>query len=159
METTRTQLIGVLDAAKRLLAAREDQMVTDADWEGLAHAIAGCGLPNADNRVETFAVGDGQELVRSVVPARGDPYEHRCPLKSFEAVAHAVAEATGRFELKALRGSANVTWTQAAVAFAFLKERGVVVPAGKRCHAAQGPMPFEDAMIEYHALAEAKRTT
>ncbi|MBX3408220.1 MAG: hypothetical protein KF869_15825, partial [Phycisphaeraceae bacterium] len=93
-------------------------------------------------------------LVRSVVPMRGEPYQHRCPEDAFEAVAYAVAEATSPFNLEDLRHAANIPWTQAAVAFAFLKERSVVVPADGRNHAAAGATPYEDAMVEFHALRE-----
>lgn len=47
-----------------------------------------------------------------------------------------------------------MTWTQAAVAFAFLKEGGTVVPAIGRNHVAAAGFAFEDAMIEYHVLRE-----
>ncbi len=42
-------------------------------------------------RRETFEVFDGH-LARKVVPRRGRPYEHRCPLASFEQIAHAAEE-------------------------------------------------------------------
>lgn len=42
-------------------------------------------------RKETFEVFDGH-LLRKVVPRRGRPYEHRCPLASFERIAHAAEE-------------------------------------------------------------------
>ena len=67
---------------------------------------------------------------------------------------HAVAEATRPFNLEDLRHAANIPWSQAAVAFAFLKERSVVLPAGGRNHAAAGATPYEDAMVEFHALRE-----
>jgi hypothetical protein len=38
---------------------------------------------------EAYAVEDGF-LVRRVVPRRGVPYQHRCPLAAFEAVAHTI---------------------------------------------------------------------
>ena len=85
---------------------------------------------------------------------KGEPYQHRCPEDAFEAVAHAVAEATSPFNLEDLRHAANIPVTQAAVAFAFLKERSVVVLAGGRNHAAAGAAPYENAMVEFHALRE-----
>ena len=48
-------------------------------------------MPATRERDETFTVLDGH-LVRSVVPARGKPYEHRCPRASFETIAHAADE-------------------------------------------------------------------
>ncbi|MBL8747094.1 MAG: hypothetical protein JNK58_12160 [Phycisphaerae bacterium] len=154
MRATRSQLEAVLNAAERLLAAREAQMVTTEEWDTIGHAVAACREPAASERSETFAVDDARDLVRSVVPARGEPYQHRCPGDAFEAVAHAIADAEGRFNLEDLQRAAKIPWTQAAVAFAFLKERCVVVPAGGRNHAAASGVPFEDAMIEYHALRE-----
>ena len=105
-------------------------------------------------RDETFFVDPGGCLVRAVIPARGKPYEHRCTLEAFTEVARAVAEAQGRFTLDGLHEATGLTWTQVAVAFAFLKERSIVVPAGKRMHVAEGDLAFESAMIEYHALRE-----
>ena len=157
MQATRAQLDALLDAAERLLNAREVQMLTTEEWDALEHAVAACNEPPANERTETFTVdatAGGRALVRSVVPMKGEPYQHRCPEDAFEAVAHAVAEATSPFNLEDLRHAANIPWTQAAVAFAFLKERSVVVPAGGRNHAAAGATPYEDAMIEFHALRE-----
>ncbi len=154
MQATRAQLEALLDAAERLLNAREVQMLTTEEWDALEHAVAACNEPPANERTETFTVDGTRALVRSVVPMKGEPYQHRCPEDAFEAVAHAVAEATSPFNLEDLRHAANIPWTQAAVAFAFLKERSVVVPAGGRNHAAAGTAPYEDAMVEFHALRE-----
>ena len=38
-------------------------------------------------RVETFVVENGH-LIRRVAPRHGSPYEHRCPRKAFDLVAH-----------------------------------------------------------------------
>lgn len=154
MQATRAQLESVLDAAERLLNAREDERLTTEEWDAFEHAVAACSEPAANERAESFTVDATRALVRSVVPIKGEPYQHRCPEESFTAVAHAVADAPGPFNLEDLRRAATITWTQAAVAFAFLKERSVVIPAGGRTHAAAGTTPFEDAMIEYHALRE-----
>lgn len=108
---------------------------------------------NAGERCETFRIEPDGDLVRAVIPSRGEPYEHRCPKQGFEAVACA-AESAKTFVLEGLRAEAGVPWTQAAVAFAFLKARGVVVPARGRRHAAATADAFLDAMIEYHALRE-----
>lgn len=154
MQATRAQLEALLDAAERLLNAREVQMLTTEEWDALEHAVAACSEPAANERTEAFTVDDAKALVRSVVSMKGAPYQHRCPYDAFEAVAYAIAEAKSGFNLEDLRGAANIPWSQAAVAFAFLKERSVVVPAGGRNHAAAGTTPIEDAMIEYHALRE-----
>lgn len=107
---------------------------------------------------ESFAVEDGFP-VRRVVPKRGTPYEHRCPLDAYEAVAHAIDEmAREAFTLDDIHARTDLPWTQAAVAFAFLKERGCVLPAhGRRHKAAPGNADggvHVDAMIEVHALRE-----
>ncbi len=154
MQATRAQLEALLDAAERLLNAREVQMLTTEEWDALEHAAAACNEPPSDERTETFSVDATRALVRSVVPTKGEPYQHRCPEDAFEAVAGAVAEATSPFNLEDLRNAANIPWSQAAVAFAFLKERSVVIPAGGRNHAAAGTTPCEDAMTEFHALRE-----
>ncbi len=104
-------------------------------------------------RDETFAVLDGH-LVRTVTPARGKPYEHRCPLASFEQVAHAIDEAGGDgFTLETLVAYEDLPFTQVAVALAFMKERGCVETRYRRNHAASDCV-YLDAMTEYHALAE-----
>ncbi len=104
-------------------------------------------------RRQTFEVFDGH-LARKVVPRRGQPYEHRCPLASFEQIAHA-AEELGEdgFTLETIAEHEGLPWTRAAVALAFLKERGIVETRYRRNHAATASVHL-DAMIEYHALAE-----
>ncbi len=104
-------------------------------------------------RVETFEVIDGH-LVRKVVPVRGEPYEHRCPRHAFENVAQVADEfGTSGFTLDDLAEWAAVTHTQAAVALAFMKERGCVETRYRRNYPASSCL-FEDAMTEYHDLAE-----
>jgi len=104
-------------------------------------------------RDETFAVEDGI-LVRRVVPARGTPYEHRCPADAFENIAWAVDEHGGHFTLEELQRVTELPFTQVAVALAFLKERGCVLPAHGRKHKAASGAAHLDAMTEYHALRE-----
>jgi len=108
-------------------------------------------------RIETFTVAD-DHLVRSVVPQRGEPYEHRCPRTSYQDIAYAAElfsnqPADGGFTLEELAAAANTPSTQTAVALAFMKERGCVVTRYRRTYAASRCL-FEDAMIEYHALHE-----
>jgi hypothetical protein len=43
------------------------------------------------SRVETLAIEDGC-LVRKVVPRRGEPYEHRCPLAAYRELAWAAID-------------------------------------------------------------------
>ncbi|KAA0215783.1 MAG: hypothetical protein DYG94_06460 [Leptolyngbya sp. PLA3] len=150
-------LEAVLGAAEQLLAAREDQMLTADEWDALQHAVAACREPDPTERDETFRVDADGCLVRAVAPRRGKPYEHRCPRDGFEAVADAAEQFGERgetFVLEDLRRATNIPWTQAAVAFAFLKERGIAIPAGGRAHAVAETGAFPDAMTEYHALRE-----
>jgi hypothetical protein len=137
-----------------MLAAREADMLTTEEWDTLQHAVEACREP-AD-RAEEFMVDADGHLVRRVSPRRGDPYQHRCPRDAFEAVANEVAEfGPEGFLLEDLRSAADIPRSQAAVAFAFLKERSLVVPSGRaRHHAAIPRYGPEDAMIEYHALRE-----
>jgi|GEM_PF-924733 len=151
------RLEAVLGAAEQLLAAREAQMLTADEWDALEHAVAACREPDPAERDESFRVDPDGCLVRAVAPRRGKPYEHRCPRDGFEAVADSAEQFGERgetFVLEDLRRSADIPWTQAAVAFAFLKERGIVTPAGGRAHAVDGTGAFLDAMTEYHALRE-----
>ena len=45
MATSDDTLRAVLDAAQRLLAAREDGMVTAAEWDALQEAVEACQHP------------------------------------------------------------------------------------------------------------------
>ena len=102
---------------------------------------------------EIFEVADNH-LIRKVVPRRGEPYEHRCPRKAFEQVAHAVDElASEGFTLELLVRHEDLPFTQVAVALAFLKERGIVVTRYRRNYAATDGVHL-DAMTEYFALVE-----
>ena len=104
-------------------------------------------------RTETFEALDGH-LVRRVVPRRGRPYEHRCPLASFEQIAHAAEElGENGFTLETIAEHENLPWTQVAVALAFMRERGILDVRYRRNCAATGSVHL-DAMTEYHALAE-----
>jgi len=109
-------------------------------------------------RDETFEVLD-DHLVRKVVPARGQPYEHRCPRAAFEQIAHA-AEELGKqgFTLESLLeyeriAGRDITFTNVAVALAFLRERSILDVRYRRNHAATTSVHL-DAMTEYHALAK-----
>ena len=107
----------------------------------------------AHERNETFEVID-DHLVRKVVPRRGEPYEHRCPRKAFEQVAHAIDEVGDEgFTLELLVQCEDLPFTQIAVALAFLKERGIVETRYRRNYAAT-QCAHLDAMTEFYALAE-----
>ena len=109
-------------------------------------------------RIESFEVSDGH-LVRKVVPHRGNPYEHRCPMASFEQVAHATEELGEQgFTLESLleyerNAGRDVTFTNVAVALAFLRERSILDVRYRRNYAATTSAHL-DAMTEFYALAE-----
>ena len=101
-----------------------------------------------------FQVERGR-LVRHVSRADGRSYTHHSTLATLKEVAWAV-EAQGEAGV-----TTNELWndlphlpaTQVSVALEFLKERGCVVTRGRRNYPASG-FVFEDAMVEYQALAE-----
>lgn len=109
-------------------------------------------------RQETFEVESGY-LVRKVVPRRGQPYEHRCPKAAFEQIAYSAEELGEQgftldslLEYQCIAGP-DVTFTNVAVALAFLRERGFLDVRHRRNYAAT-PSVHLDAMTEYFALAE-----
>lgn len=106
-------------------------------------------------REESFRI-EGGLLIRSVIPARGrEPYEHSCEQAVYEEVAHTITEREGEsFTMEDIRAATGHPWTQVAVAMAFLKERGCIVPSIRRKHNAAGDDVHLDAMIEWHALRE-----
>jgi len=105
-------------------------------------------------RDETFTIVDAV-LVHRVVPKRGTPYQHTCDQTAYEAVAHAIDEMNGRgFTLDDLHTATDLPWTQNAVALAFLKERGCIVPSVRKRHVGATRDVHCDAMIEWHALRE-----
>ncbi len=103
-------------------------------------------------RVETFAIEDSH-LIRKVVPRRGKPYEHRCPVAAFDQIAQAIDELGNEpFTLETIFCREDIPWTQVAVAIAFLKERGIVDTRRCRNYAATTTGVHLDAMTEYFAL-------
>jgi len=105
------------------------------------------------SRVETFAVED-DHLIRRVVPRRGEPYEHRCPQKTFEQVALTIDEMrNAAFTLRLLVEREDLPFTQVAVTLAFLRERSIIATRYRQNHAATDGVHL-DAMTEYFALAE-----
>ena len=97
-------------------------------------------------------------LVQTVVGPDGRGYVHRCRRQTYEAVAHAIEE-TGRagVTLEPLARAMDAPFTQVNVALGFLKERGCLVTRFRR-HYPASRFLFEDAMIEYFALAEEQPT-
>jgi hypothetical protein len=110
-------------------------------------------VPTRTTRHETFRVDRAGMLVRSVTPAKGRAYEHRCSLEHLERIAHAFDETDAGHTVESLRDAEDIPMSQAATAIAFLLERGVVISEGRRNHAV-GTCVHLDAMTEYHALRE-----
>ena len=106
---------------------------------------------------EEFAVERGR-LVRRVVPRRGRAYEHRCSLEVYTEVANRIDEAGDvGVTIEEIATAGDLPHSQVATAVAFLKERGCLVPVRGGRHVAASTTPFEDAMVEYHALREGAR--
>ena len=116
-------------------------------------------------RNETFQVED-DHLIRKVVPKRGEPYEHRCPLNAYRELTWAAIDlAADGFTVETLADQVRsrpqdkdddrqpwASYTNAAVAIAFWKERGLLDIRRRRNRVEDGAF-FENAMIEFHALA------
>jgi len=109
---------------------------------------------NRRHPIEHFRVDDQGALVRTRIGTGGHRYEHRCSLETLRAVAHHFdGRDSDQRTLNQIAGAERVAWTQAAVALAFLKERGIVERHGDANHAASNDC-YLDAMTEYHALRE-----
>ena len=111
---------------------------------------------NFRQRDERFEFADGC-LVRTVTDgATGKAYQHRCTRKVFETVAHAInetpADGDGTCQVEIVRRE-SLPYSQVNVALEFLKERGVIEVRHRRCYPGS-TTAFEDAMIEFLALAE-----
>jgi hypothetical protein len=106
------------------------------------------------SRDESFAV-EGGVLIRRVTPRRGEPYQHTCTEQVYKDAAYAVEQlGSESFTGEELQERLDAPTTQVFTALAFLKERGCIVPAHGRRHAAASDFVYEDALIEWHALRE-----
>ena len=104
-------------------------------------------------RDETFRIDRNGMLVRAVVPRRGNPYEHRCPLETLKAVCHRFDEHGEGDTVETIAEVLDAPITQVATALAFLLERGIVAVEHRRNYPATIDV-YLDAMTEYHALRE-----
>src|SRR5262245_56438925 len=106
-----------------------------------------------------FEVRRGR-LVRQVRLKDGRTYTQHCTSDVLEAVAQFV-EARGADGV-----TTNELWaalpdlpcTQVSIALAFLKDRGCVETGGRRSYAASATL-YEDALTEFHYLADVARGT
>ena len=103
---------------------------------------------------QTFHVEQGH-LVRTVAMRDGRAYSHRCSLESYTAVARFIEEraAEGITTTVLWDSLEDVPCTQASVALGFLKERGCLEARFRRLFPTSHVF-FEDALMEFHALAE-----
>ncbi|HED53829.1 MAG TPA: hypothetical protein ENJ00_06470 [Phycisphaerales bacterium] len=108
---------------------------------------------HSTSRSETFRIDRNGMLVRSVVPRRGKPYEHRCQLETLKAVCHRFDEHGEGDTVETIAEALDVPITQVATALAFLLERGIVTVEHRRNFPATIDVHL-DAMTEYHALRE-----
>ncbi|MCC5786903.1 MAG: hypothetical protein JJU33_09400 [Phycisphaerales bacterium] len=108
--------------------------------------------PRAE-RTETFRVDADGNLVRSVVPGVGSPYEHRCTMWAFKRVCWRFDEHGEGDTVETLAAVAQIPVTQAATALAFLLERGIVTTERRRNFPATIDVLL-DGMAEYFALRE-----
>ena len=110
---------------------------------------------NIRNRQFRFEVID-DHLVQTVFGPDGRGYTHRCDRLTYETASHAIEEAgQAGVTLEPLAEAIDAPYTQTNVALAFLKERGCLVTRLRR-HYPASTFLFEDAMVEYLALAEDK---
>jgi len=101
-------------------------------------------------------------LVRRVEPRRGRPYEHTCTESVLAEVTRTIdclggTAFTVESIIETMSGglpARRPPFTQVAVAVAFLKERGCVVPTRQRKHVAATDDIYLDAKIEYYALRD-----
>ena len=100
-----------------------------------------------------FEVVD-DHLVRAVTGEDGRGYTHRCEHETYRGVAWAFEGCGGEgLTIPSLAEALDLPSTQVAVALDFLKERGCVVTRCRRNYPASG-FVYEDALIEWHALAD-----
>lgn len=145
----RIESAGSLRGGKRVWMLCRTEEVVEFGRNGDDRVVPYILLANGHDGALAFTV---QPTTVRVAPTRGRPYQHRCQLDTFEAVAHAIDEAgDAGFVLEELVAAEDLPSSQAATAVAFMKERGCVTTEGRRSYAASGSVHL-DAMIEYHAM-------
>jgi hypothetical protein len=99
----------------------------------------------------------GDRLLRTVALPDGRRYTHSCAREVLRAVAYELEQrADDGTTVRAIAQALDVPSTQAYVARAFLLERGLIACEHRRCFPAS-PVLVEDAMCEFHALAENRK--
>lgn len=107
----------------------------------------------ASLQTSTFHIDTEGAIVRSVIPRRGRPYEHRCAIEAFIAICHRFDEHGAGDTVETLAAATQIPVTQAATALAFLLERGIVTTERRKNYPATIDVHL-DGMTEYHALRE-----
>lgn len=108
---------------------------------------------------ETFTV-EHDQLIRSVIPDRGKPYEHSCDLATYKLTLREIDDLHCQpFVYEGMVALTGAPATRVATAIAFLKERSIIVPTRNRQHRASSDHIFLDGMCEWSALAEPETGT
>lgn len=114
-------------------------------------------MPETDFSTMSFAVEQGELVVRAVARRSGAAYRHACDLASFEQVARTIdGAAPAGLTREEIQAATGLPWTRIQVALLFLNERSCVNRAGRRGarYEPASAAIYEDAMTEYHALAQ-----
>lgn len=95
------------------------------------------------------------KLVRRVVPDKGEEYEHRCPLETFEALAMRIDEVGDRafYAADLIRQLPKLPDSAAYAALEFMVQLGILDRKGRQLQAVMDNVHME-AMIEFWALLE-----
>ena len=106
---------------------------------------------------ETFTLEPGHVLVRRVTLDDGSSSAHRCPLDSFKQIVHAIEESgEAGATVMEMAEKEDLPSSQVAVARAFLWERSIIEVGPRRRMRAASPTMVEDALTEFHALANSR---
>jgi hypothetical protein len=96
----------------------------------------------------------GGSLQRVAVLSDGRTYTHKCSLEALKEVCYYLDKHADRGVVTSdLWEHIPYAAMECSVALAFLKERGLVVTEGRRNYPASTVL-FEDAMVNYYAMAE-----
>jgi len=104
-------------------------------------------------RTVNYSIEDDY-LRRAVTRSDGKSYAHHCSREVYEAVAYAMEDGQGHTGQE-LSKTLDLPFTQVDVAFQFMKDRGVIETRRKRRSYAASRCVYEDAMVEFLALAGA----
>lgn len=148
----------LIDAARRLLEARDAQMLGAVEWDALQHALGEALMPD-DDCGEAFvrrgaAVGEEDALVRLLESASGHfSSRSTCDESTLHDVASAFREQHERgFLIEEMRQKVLAAWTEVEVAVAFLVSVGLVQEIADRRYRWVRDRHVEDALDAFVAL-------